>query len=304
MSNFTTENNNNITDPPSLNGGSVRIENHEDNLSNHPERSVEKNQFTVACEGELTFSPKQSVGEINFSECNVEKLKYIDHIFYINLDKRKDRLEHIEKVLTEYNLKGISERYVAIETAYSGIIGCSQSHLNVLKLARERGYKNVLILEDDFEFLVTKQELNSKIEYLFENYPDFDVCMLSHIIQNSCEISLSTSLPTDVTAIGDFSVQNVDDPLKTEIKINPIRKVLDGQTASGYLVNSTFLDKLIELYDWSFPLLESTNHHWLYANDMVWKSLQPENKWYYFDPPLGKQIDGYSDNKECFASYS
>lgn len=274
MSNFTTENEYNITDPHSLRGGSVRSE----------------DQYFGARE----------------SNCE-EKIKYIDHIFYINLDKRKDRREHIEKVLTEYNLSSITERYVAIETAYSGIVGCSQSHLNVLKLARERGYKNVLVLEDDFEFLVTKEELNVKIEYLFKNYPDFDVCMLSHIIQNSCELMDSPERSVEEYQICGNKVEEklkVFGGLSPEAKINPLRKVLDGQTASGYLVNSTFLDKLIELYDWSVPLLESTNHHWLYANDMVWKKLQPDNKWYYFAPPLGKQIDGYSDNKECFASYS
>jgi len=213
--------------------------------------------------------------------------KYIDHIFYINLEKRKDRREHIENLLKDHYLFDISERYIAIETPDSGIIGCSQSHLNVLKLAKERGYKNVLILEDDFTFLVTKQELESKIKYLFENYSNYDVCMLSHIIQKSCEI------PEDEReTLRDSSQEQV------------LRKVLNGQTASGYLVNSKFLDRLICLYEWSCPLLETTNHHWLYANDMVWKGLQPENRWYYFIPSLGKQIDSYSDNKQCFSTYN
>ena len=213
--------------------------------------------------------------------------KYIDHIFYINLEKRKDRREHIENLLKDHDLFDISERYIAIETPDSGIIGCSQSHLNVLKLAKERRYKNVLILEDDFTFLVTKQELESKIKYLFENYSNYDVCMLSHIIQKSCEI------PEDER-------ETLRDSSQEQI----LRKVLNGQTASGYLVNSKFLDRLICLYEWSCPLLETTNHHWLYANDMVWKGLQPENRWYYFIPSLGKQIDSYSDNKQCFSTYN
>jgi glycosyl transferase family 25 len=225
--------------------------------------------------------PSQATANLSSLSQATEKPynSYIDHIFYINLEKRKDRREHIESQLLKYDLLDISERYIAIETAHSGIVGCSQSHLNVLKLARERGYKNILILEDDFEFIVSKEELNKNIDFLFEKYSHFDVCMLSHIIQGSQEI----------------------DSLDKE---NPLRKVLDGQTASGYLVNSSFLNTLIDLYEWSCPLLESTNHHWLYANDMVWKKLQPENKWSYFVSPLGKQIDGYSDNKQCFASYN
>jgi GR25 family glycosyltransferase involved in LPS biosynthesis len=231
--------------------------------------------------------------------------KYIDHIFYINLEKRTDRREHIEKILQDYNLFDISERYVAINTPHSGIIGCSQSHLNVLKLARERKYNNILILEDDFEFIVSLRELEIKIQALFENYPDYDVCMLSHIVQNSCDIPEEDQDISKVLEENDRMIQK--DTLSKEKtrhkKPEFIKKVLDGQTASGYLVNSDFIDVLINLYEWSCPLLLNTNYHWLYANDMVWKGLQPDSKWYFFTPPLGKQIDGYSDNKQCFASY-
>jgi hypothetical protein len=60
------------------------------------------------------------------------------------------------------------------------------------------------------------------------------------------------------------------------------------------------MDKLIELYEWAIPLLEQTNEHWRYANDLVWKQFQPHDKWYYTTRKLGKQRDGYSDNKMCY----
>ena len=48
--------------------------------------------------------------------------KYIDHIFYINLDKRADRRGEIE---TQLNAFGLSyERFTAIETPGQGIVGC------------------------------------------------------------------------------------------------------------------------------------------------------------------------------------
>ena len=34
-----------------------------------------------------------------------------------------------------------------------GCLGCLKSHLGVIKLALERGYKKILILEDDTEFI-------------------------------------------------------------------------------------------------------------------------------------------------------
>jgi len=196
--------------------------------------------------------------------------QYIDKIFYINLDKREDRKKEIEDELTKYELTG--ERYSAIYTPHSGIVGCGYSHLNVLKLAKERGYKNVLILEDDFEFVVSKKELEESLTTFFKKMPKYDVCMLSYIVQKSEEIPGNTL----------------------------IRKIIDGQTASGYIVNADYLDVLIELYEWAIPALEKTNEHWNYANDHVWKRLQPGANWFYFVNRLGKQRDSYSDNKMCY----
>ena len=68
----------------------------------------------------------------------------IDKIYYINLNKRTDRREQIEKELNEFGLN--YERFEAIETHGFGIHGCGLSHLAVLKLAKENIYENVLIL--------------------------------------------------------------------------------------------------------------------------------------------------------------
>jgi hypothetical protein len=81
-----------------------------------------------------------------------------------------------------------------------------------------------------------------------------------------------------------------------------VRKVLDGQTASGYIVNQHYLNELIGLYEWAIPLLDQTNEHWNYANDMVWKRLQPQHNWYYMVERLGRQGDSYSDNRMCFVA--
>ena len=59
----------------------------------------------------------------------------MDHIVYINLDKRVDRREHIENELNRFELN--FERFEAIYNDF-GILGCTKSHLEVLKLARDR----------------------------------------------------------------------------------------------------------------------------------------------------------------------
>jgi glycosyl transferase family 25 len=193
--------------------------------------------------------------------------EYIDKIIYINLNRRTDRREQIEKDLNDYELE--YERFEAIETPGFGTHGCGLSHLNVLKRAKEQGYKNVLILEDDFHFLVSKDEFNTNLRSFFELKIDYDVCFLSYNLLR-------------------FDVLNN----------NIVNKVLEAQTASGYIVNNKYYEKLINLYEYAMPLLESTRMHWIYSNDQIWKQYQEKDNWYYFISRIGAQRDGYSDNAE------
>jgi len=188
----------------------------------------------------------------------------IDKIIYINLQKRPDRRNEIETELTNFGLVG--ERFEAINVDDFGIVGCMKSHLSVLKLAKLNGYKNILILEDDFMFTVSKESFESSLSLFFEFKPTFDVCMLSYGLPK-CEETEEAS----------------------------IRKVLTAQTASGYIVNKNYYDKLIELYEWASPLLEQTRQHWIYANDQIWKQLQEKDNWYLFTERIGKQRPGYSN---------
>ncbi len=76
----------------------------------------------------------------------------IDKVVYINLKQRVDRKEHIKKQLKLLNVP--SEKIFRFEARKHllGHIGCAQSHLAVLDLALERGWGNILVLEDDMCF--------------------------------------------------------------------------------------------------------------------------------------------------------
>ena len=200
----------------------------------------------------------------------------IDKIFYINLDKREDRKGEIETELRLYDLIERSERISAIYTPYRGILGCTMSHLNAIKLAKQRNYKNVLILEDDFYFTVSKEEFENQMIQFFDSKIEYDICMISYNLQQSEPIDAYPFL----------------------------LKVMEAQTASGYIVNNQFYDKMIELYEWAIPLLEQTGEHWHYANDQVWKRLQPTSNWFCLTTRCGKQRAGYSDNSDKFEDHN
>ena len=72
----------------------------------------------------------------------------IDNIIFINLKHRIDRKKQITFELDKFNLLNY-DHFLAISHK-NGAIGCSKSHLTVLKQSKERGYKNILVLEDDF----------------------------------------------------------------------------------------------------------------------------------------------------------
>jgi glycosyl transferase family 25 len=194
----------------------------------------------------------------------------ISKIIYINLERRQDRREQIEQELAAIGL--IGERFNAINHT-SGIVGCGFSHLAVLKKAEESQWENLLILEDDFQFLVPKETLNQQLQAFWDLNIPWDVIMLSYHMKGS--------LPYN----------------------DLIGRVTDAATASGYIVNRHFYPQLIAVLDESIPLLESTGKHWEYANDQCWKNLQETSQWFYFTTRLGKQRGSFSDNSNQYMDY-
>lgn len=204
----------------------------------------------------------------------------IEKIIYINLESRKDRFEDINN---EFDLFGFSrEKIERFEAIYDPrvLVGCGLSHLGALIRAKESGCKNVLILEDDFEIIVDQETFYSSLSYFFDfveiNNEPWDVLMLAY----------NTTLP---------SVHKTEDVPTDEM--NVLGKIRYAQTASAYLVNSDYLDCLIQNLKEGNDMLQATGAHWIYANDVFWKSLQEKDNWFYFKNRLSVQRRSYPENK-------
>lgn len=191
-------------------------------------------------------------------------------VVYINLDRRTDRKEEMEAQLKAYGIQ--AERFSAIPHVH-GLVGCMKSHLAILQLAKARGWTNVLVLEDDFEFLVSPGELQGVLKEFFDLHVPYDLVMLGY--------NLKKSQPFHRLLV----------------------KVLDAQTASAYIVHKRFYDKLIKLYEKTLPKLEQTQLWDTFANDQIWKQLQPKSAWYAFTKRLGRQRASFSDNTGKFEDY-
>lgn len=199
---------------------------------------------------------------------------YFGNIFYINIDQRTDRKEEMENQLKNMDIK--FKRFNAIkgEKGEPNCIGCLSSHLEILTYAKKNNLKNVLIFEDDFSFIISKEEFYKEIKTFFDKNIDFDVLMFSYDLKNMTE----------------FDEQ--------------LYKVIEAQTASGYLVNHKFYDKLIEIFSNSLHMLRFTYQHWIYATDQCWKQLQPISNWYAFKNRIGIQRPSYSDLSKSFVNYN
>jgi GR25 family glycosyltransferase involved in LPS biosynthesis len=200
-------------------------------------------------------------------------MEFIGAIIYINLDYRKDRRFQMEQEFARMGIRD-AKRFNAIPHEY-GLIGCMQSHLAVLELAKKNGYKNILIFEDDFEFQVSKDDLDLELRSVLGYGLAYDVLMLAYNMKKSA-------------------------PLASQ---KTIFKVLEAQTASAYIVHESFYNTLIKCYRDALPLLKETKLWDIYANDQVWKKLQPEARWYAFTRRLGKQRESYSDTTRRVENY-
>lgn len=67
-------------------------------------------------------------------------------LYVINLEKRIDRWEHILKTFSHPEINLIR---VEAEIDRKGWVGCFKSHKKCIQIAKEKGLKNIMIIEDD-----------------------------------------------------------------------------------------------------------------------------------------------------------
>lgn len=131
-------------------------------------------------------------------------------IFCINLITRKDRRASVKSQVRKYkSIAGLKFWRVKKDTE-SPIRGCRTSHLDILRLARERGYPEVCIVEDDM--------------ILSANLP---------------ERSHRPSDPWNILYLGASQVESASTS-------NQFKRVSRALTTVGYMVHSRAYDMMIQ----------------------------------------------------------
>ena len=197
----------------------------------------------------------------------------ITHIFYINLEHRTDRKAHVEQEMEILGMNAV--RFNAIQMT-NGAIGCTMSHLHILKYALDNKLDHVLIMEDDITFLhptIFKKQFNTFIENHTNNW---DVIL--------------------------FAGNNIPPYEKID---NTCIKITRCQTTTGYLVNGHYINTLMQNIKVGLTqLIKNPTQHSLYAIDIYWAILQSTGNWYLIIPLTVIQKDGYSDIEHKHINYS
>ena len=194
----------------------------------------------------------------------------INKTYYINLDHRKDRKEHLTKEFQRIGFDNF-ERFPAVHCNF-GALGCGLSHLSILKKFLEDPEIEIgMIIEDDAQFLVDREKIDEYIKN-FKEDPD-----------------------SDILCLGFGSYDQV--PYNSQF-----HRSLNLQTTSCYVVKKKFIPILIENISESCQLL-SKSFNMENSIDIYWKKLQKNYIFLIPKEKVVKQYPSYSDIIKRYVSY-
>lgn len=201
----------------------------------------------------------------------------VDAVLYINLEHRVDRREHILAELGRMCVPSEKIHRVDAVRRDLGALGCTLSHIKAFDLILEKGWSRVLVLEDDFTWMpdVVATDVERQVGELMA-LPRWDVVQISW--NPSGRVVGGGRLPW-------------------------LRRAVGVRTTSGYFVRRGFVEELRECFADAAATMEREGWSAEQCCDMRWQELQHEAEWYVAYPPLGYQMDGFSDVEGKNVSY-
>lgn len=181
--------------------------------------------------------------------------------YVINLKKRPERLENMVK---ELNYMGFNFNI------FEGIdmnshVGCAMSHLEIIKIAKEKNLDKVIVFEDDIFFMPYAKSLISDLDKELENI-DYSVLNFNLSIHRPLNLSEKSELLIDLT------------------NLPPKEEKHRGIFGTGFMVyTKEMYDKMSE-YDSTYAIDEFLDKH-IYPNFQSYTSILP----------VCCQLNNYSD---------
>ena len=191
-------------------------------------------------------------------------MELIEKVVYINLERRKDRLEQIQQELSIFPPEKV-QRFNAISHE-KGLIGCVKSHIAVLEMAILQNWKNVLIVEDDMQ------------------WSNFSEVILRNLL----------SQPYDVIGLGGTFVRYNKHTYKASF----------FSTTTAYVISNHYYSVLLQNFKEGCQKLIESYEPPKYALDRYWQQIQSRDNWYIIMPPICIQRPSYSDIENTNVNYN
>ena len=198
----------------------------------------------------------------------------IDTFYFINLDRRTDRLKEIMCELAKMDIP--FQKIIRIQAFEHkiGIFGCGKSHIAAINHFIESGKNRCMIFEDDFEFTETREKVNEVLENIFISGVDIDCLMLAGKDNCVCVIDPSQKIYLQ----------------RIYFATCPSCYVLTKKYAPGLLHNLS--EGAAKQEKWINAFGEPEN---AFNNDYYWIYEQISKLYYFTVPKLGQQRDSPSD---------
>lgn len=213
------------------------------------------------------------------SDCPIRSIQDIQHVFYINLERRTDRKKHVEQQLERIGFRNEAvQRFNAICPANgNGAIGCTMSHLRCLQTAKDNGWPHVCIVEDDIEF----------------TQPDVFIEQMNTFLTNH-----TAPREWDVVILSGNNVPPYRVVDSTCIQVSKC------QTTTGYLIQNHYFDALINnIREGLVKFMKEPHLGVMYAIDKYWFQLQGKDRWFLIIPLTVFQREDYSDIEKRHTNY-
>ena len=211
---------------------------------------------------------------------------FFDKVYCINLEERKDRWILCEEKFKEYGITNyVRFNGVKVEGNLSpkklGQIGCTASFYNVFKDAFQNNYNKILVLEDDFNFIVSKDEIVNNLEKAFKEMPeDWDMLYLGANVMNEI----------------------VSDPI--EKYSENLFKLNSAYALHSVCLSKSSLHKIMNFFDGKGDWMENCMRHYDNMDVLFAKDFQISNKCFIWKDILCLQDPSFSSIENTFFDYT
>lgn len=190
--------------------------------------------------------------------------------FVINLESRPDRLSEIKFELDYIGWE--FELFNAINR--NSYMGCTLSHLEILKISEERNYNRVMIIEDDCHVMPYSKSFLEDLESQISDI-DFGIMNLAPTLNRPVNVSEKYSLLLDITNLPPKPNDRLTEIFATNILIYDLKVLESVRSIKDYAFQSG---------DYVLPI-----------DEHLVKNVYPKFQSYCPTLPIAPQKNSYSD---------